>query len=140
MTNPAIGSTAVGVVGPAKAGMASGINNTFRQVGIATGIAALGAVFQSGIESRLPAGAPSGAAEGVASAGPQVAEQGGPQAVQAATDAFVGAFNEILLIGGIVALVGAVLGLLLTRERDLVVHGAPEEALVEEPAREPAAA
>jgi hypothetical protein len=68
-----------------------------------------------------------------------VAEQGGPQAVQAATDAFVGAFNEILLIGGIVALVGAVLGLLLTRERDLVVHGAPEE-FAEEPAREPAAA
>jgi hypothetical protein len=33
-----------------------------------------------------------------------------------------------------------VLGLLLTRERDLVVHGAPEEAFAEEPAREPAAA
>ena len=27
--------------------MASGINNTFRQVGIATGIAGLGAIFQS---------------------------------------------------------------------------------------------
>ena len=28
--------------------MASGINSTFRQVGIATGVAALGAVFQRG--------------------------------------------------------------------------------------------
>ena len=31
------GLTAVGVVPPAQAGMASGINSTFRQVGIATG-------------------------------------------------------------------------------------------------------
>ena len=35
------------VVEPRRAGMASGINNTFRQVGIATGIAGLGAIFQS---------------------------------------------------------------------------------------------
>jgi EmrB/QacA subfamily drug resistance transporter len=133
MTNPAIGSTAVGVVDPREAGMASGINNTFRQVGTATGIAALGAVFQSGIASRLPEQAPSGAAEGIASAGPQVAAQGGQQAVDAATQAFVGAFNEILLIGAIVAFAGAILGFALTRQRDLVVHGAPEETLAEEP-------
>jgi hypothetical protein len=121
--------------------MASGINNTFRQVGTATGIAALGAIFQSGIASRLPEQAPSGAAEGIASAGPQVAAQGGPQAVDAATQAFVGAFNEILLIGAIVAFAGAVLGFALTRERDLVVHGAPEEAFAEEPpSGEPVAA
>jgi EmrB/QacA subfamily drug resistance transporter len=137
MVNPAIGSTAVGVVAPAKAGMASGINNTFRQVGIATGIAALGAIFQSEIASRLPASAPSGAAEGVASAGPAAASQGGPQAVDAAREAFVGAFNEILLIGAIIAFAGAGLGLLLTRERDLVTQGAPEEAI---PEGEPAAA
>jgi EmrB/QacA subfamily drug resistance transporter len=140
MTNPAIGSTAVGVVGAAKAGMASGINNTFRQVGIATGIAGLGAIFQSDIASRLPDAAPDGAAEGIASAGPGVAAQGGPQAVDAARDAFIGAFNEILLIGAIVAFAGAALGLLLTRERDLVIRGLPEEALAEEPPSEPVAA
>jgi EmrB/QacA subfamily drug resistance transporter len=139
LTNPAIGSTAVGVVQPSKAGMASGINNTFRQVGIATGIAALGAVFQSGIDSRLPDTAPSGAAEGIASAGPSVAAPGGPGAVQAATEAFIGAFNEILLIGAIVAFAGAVLGVLLTRERDLVVTG-PETLREREPDQEPVAA
>ena len=133
MTNPAIGSTAVGVVQPRKAGMASGINNTFRQLGTATGIAALGAIFQSGIESRLPAQAPSGAAEGIASAGPQVAGQGGQGAVDTATHAFVGAFNEILLIGATVAFAGAVAGFALTRPRDLVVEGAPEEILEGEP-------
>ncbi len=141
LTNPAIGSVAVGVVEPIKAGMASGINNTFRQVGTATGIAALGAIFQAGIDSRLPDAAPSGAAEGIASAGPGIAAQGGPGAVQAATEAFIGAFNEILLIGAIVALAGAGLGVLLTRESDLVVHGSPEEASAEEAgAEEPAAA
>ena len=47
--NPALASTAIGVVPPQRSGMASGINNTFRQVGIATGIAALGALFESTI-------------------------------------------------------------------------------------------
>ena len=43
--NPALASTAVGVVEPASSGMASGINSTFRQVGIAVSIAALGSIF-----------------------------------------------------------------------------------------------
>ncbi|MEA2190673.1 MAG: hypothetical protein QOI73_794, partial [Solirubrobacteraceae bacterium] len=51
--NPSIANTAIGVVAPARAGMASGISSTFRQVGIATGIAGLGAVFQSQVSDRL---------------------------------------------------------------------------------------
>ena len=47
MVNPPLASTAVGVVPPQRAGMASGINSTFRQVGIATGIALLGTLFSS---------------------------------------------------------------------------------------------
>ena len=46
MINPPLAATAVGVVPPQQAGMGSGINSTFRQVGIATGIAGLGAMFQ----------------------------------------------------------------------------------------------
>ena len=42
LANPALATAAVGVVEPQRAGMASGINSTFRQVGIATGIAGLG--------------------------------------------------------------------------------------------------
>jgi hypothetical protein len=34
--------------------MAAGINNTFRQVGIATGIGGLGAIFQSKIHGNDP--------------------------------------------------------------------------------------
>ena len=141
MTNPAIASTALGVVPPAHAGMASGINSTFRQVGIATGVAGLGAVFQSRISSELATHLPqapsrfadavsSGAIhQGVAAAPPQFRHQ----ALAAADHAFLTAFNEILLIGGAVAVVGGLLGLLLTRERDFAAVPGHAEA-------EPAAA
>ena len=56
LVNPPLASTAVGVVPREQGGMASGINNTFRQVGIATGIAALGAIFQDKISSQVPHG------------------------------------------------------------------------------------
>src|SRR5438105_705034 len=52
LINPPLASTAVGVVHYSRSGMASGINNTFRQVGIATGIAGLGAVFQHAVTSN----------------------------------------------------------------------------------------
>src|SRR5262249_56318419 len=51
--NPPLASTAVGVVEPRMSGMAAGINNTFRQVGIATGIAALGAILQARVTSTV---------------------------------------------------------------------------------------
>jgi len=49
MVNSPLASTAVGIVSPA--GMASGISTTFRQVGIATGIALLGTLFSSQVKS-----------------------------------------------------------------------------------------
>ncbi|RKN06900.1 MFS transporter [Streptomyces radicis] len=45
MVTVSLAATAVGVVRPAQAGMASGINATARQIGLATGIATLGSVF-----------------------------------------------------------------------------------------------
>ncbi len=51
-TNPGIGQAAIAVVPVQKSGMGSGINTTFRQVGIATGVAALGAVFQSRVDTQ----------------------------------------------------------------------------------------
>ena len=53
LINPPLASTAVGVVQPRQAGMASGINSTFRQVGIATGIALLGSLFASRVHSAV---------------------------------------------------------------------------------------
>jgi hypothetical protein len=142
LVNPGIASTAIGVVSPDRAGMASGINNTFRQVGIATGVAALGAVFQSQVSSKLAElapNAPHGFADAVASGGAQAAVQAVPpgaraQLATAADQAFISGFNEILLVGVVVALIGAVAGFALVRSRDFVAEHSTQ------PAAEPAAA
>jgi EmrB/QacA subfamily drug resistance transporter len=118
LINPPLASAAVGVVEPARSGMASGANSTFRQVGIATGIAGLGAIFQH----DLGAAAASGAVQHVGHA------------------AFVDAFTTILQIASAVALVGAVLAFALVRSRDFVASQAPVESAVAggEPEPEPA--
>ncbi|MGH3424520.1 MAG: MFS transporter, partial [Nocardioidaceae bacterium] len=55
LINVPLAATAVGVVEPARAGMASGINNTLRQVGMATGIAALGSIFSHQLRDGVAA-------------------------------------------------------------------------------------
>jgi EmrB/QacA subfamily drug resistance transporter len=143
-TNPGIGQAAIAVVPVEKSGMGSGINTTFRQVGIATGVAALGAVFQSRIDAKLSEQlphAPAGLGELVASGGSRaVGEALGPKAsprvLHAADVAFISGFNEILLIAGLVSLAGAVAGFALTRSRDFVqpVDGASDAAQEGQPA------
>ncbi len=61
-TNPALATAAIGVVPAQRAGMASGINSTFRQVGIATGIAAYGALFTHLVASKFLDAVPAGGA------------------------------------------------------------------------------
>jgi len=130
LANPAIASTAVGVVSHQRAGMASGVSNTCRQVGLATGIAALGAVFQHELASRLGGGV-SGA--GALSARPP------PGRAHAFQVAFTGALSEILVIATGVALLGALAGLVLVRSRDFVAAHAPAPvAAGVEPVGEPA--
>ncbi len=132
VANPAIASTAVGVVSHHRAGMASGINNTCRQAGIAMGVAALGAVFQHALATHLGGGA-------VGSAAALAARPQGP-AAHAFHAAFTGALHDILLIAAGVALLGALAGLALVRQRDFVAAHAPAPAAASaEPAAEPAA-
>jgi len=135
-TNPGIGQAAIAVVPVEKSGMGSGINTTFRQVGIATGVAGLGAVFQSQVDSKLSElvpRAPDGLGEAVASGGSRaVAELPLPPAIHAkathaADVAFVSGMNEILVIGAVICFVGAALGFLLVRSEDFVQPtGGPE--------------
>jgi MFS family permease len=96
--NAPLATTAVSTVRVERAGMASGINNTFRQIGIATGIAALGAIFAS--------------------------KTGGEAASRAQ---FVDGLHDILLVGAATAAVGAVLALVLVRRQDFVASG-PSQA------------
>ena len=137
MVNPPLASTAVGVVEPHRAGMASGINNTFRQVGVATGIAALGSIFATRVThdvtaalSRVPAiGSRAGlVATALVQGNNPVAAAGvrGPAAAQVGAVAhasFARGLNEILLIGAVVALVSAAASTVLIRDRDFVGHG-----------------
>ena len=109
IANPVLAQVAVGVVPPARSGMASGINNTCRQVGIATGIAGLGAVFQHQVQTK--------------------AAQLHSHAPQAAKEAFASGLNEILIVGGIVAAVGAGLALLLVRQADMAEGAARADAV-----------
>jgi EmrB/QacA subfamily drug resistance transporter len=146
ITNPGIGQAAIGVVPVEKSGMGSGINTTFRQVGISTGVAGLGAVFQSRIDSKLAEvlpGAHHGLGEAVASGGVKGAAMVAPPGehgayVHAAKVAFVAGFNEIVLIAAIVSFVGAALGFALVRSRDFVQPTggeAPQPAASAEPVR-----
>jgi predicted MFS family arabinose efflux permease len=136
LVNPPLASAAIGVVPPQRSGMASGINSTFRQVGIATGIAGLGAIFQHGVTHTTSAHlAASGHARAiVAAAHGHLATllQSGEVAHLAAVlppqlrtallssyrVGFTTAFGDILLFGGAIALTGSVLAFALVRSRD----------------------
>jgi len=145
LINPPLASTAVGVVHHSRSGMASGINNSFRQVGIATGIAGLGAIFQHGIThntmSQLSATAPGreviAAAHGklttaLVSGEVRVLTHSLPPAAGSALKhaypiGFTDAFTSILLIAAAIALVGSLLAFALVRSSDFVAStGAPE--------------
>jgi EmrB/QacA subfamily drug resistance transporter len=139
LVNPPLASAAIGVVEPQRSGMASGINSTFRQVGIATGIAALGAIFESQLRTRLApklTGTPVAShihqiAHAVAGGGAQAVIGAVPagrraQAAIAVQGAFAGALNDILVVGAVIAFAGAALAFVLIRGKDFAVYGAPE--------------
>jgi EmrB/QacA subfamily drug resistance transporter len=133
LVNVPLVSTAVGVVEPSRAGMASGINSTLRQVGIATGVAGLGAVFASHIRSSVLdslAGtqlAPHAhaIAQTISTGGAARAIATAPAPLQglvagAAQSAFVSSLNSILLAGAVIAFAAAATSFVLVRERDFV--------------------
>jgi len=142
MINTPLASTAVGVVTVDRSGMASGINSTLRQVGIATGIAVLGTIFShqvsdgihqglagtpaAGQSDRLAAAVTGGQADAAISAAPAGVRD---QLAAVATSSFVDALNHITLIAMVIAFVAAGCCFLLIRQRDFVAQGpaAPPE-------------
>jgi EmrB/QacA subfamily drug resistance transporter len=145
--NPVLASSAISVVPPERSGMASGANNTFRQVGIATGIAALGAVFQTQIQHKTLT------ALSVTPIGREIAARGGSQlrgalaeggvreaagqipsasARQALLEAyrvgFASTLDHLLIIATVVAAIGSICAYALIRQRDFVPSvAAPSE-------------
>jgi predicted MFS family arabinose efflux permease len=151
LVNTPLASTAVGVVEPARAGMASGINSTLRQVGTATGVAALGSLLATQLRSRVIAGLAHTALASSAHGLARMISQGAVASALSRTPApsramlahlaragFVSGLNEIVLIGALLAFAAAALVFVLIRQRDFVGAAARDAARV--PARPPSAA
>jgi EmrB/QacA subfamily drug resistance transporter len=134
LLNPVIADVAVSVVPKERSGMAAGINDTFRQVGIAVGIAAWGAIFLGrGADKveQLAAGTPAATGErprqlieAVSSGNLETALASVPPGARAsvegaARDGFLSGLNEIFLLGGIFAFAAALAALWLVRESDI---------------------
>jgi EmrB/QacA subfamily drug resistance transporter len=148
MVNPPLASTAVGVVAPARSGMASGVNTTLRQIGIATSIAALGTIFTASLHhslgralSSVPALA--GRAQQVVAAiqegEPRNAIDAVPPAARgqlaaAIHSSFAASMNDLLVVSAVVALVGAACSVALIRSRDFIAFRPPSPP--SEPAEE----
>jgi len=146
LVNPPLAEVAVAIRPTSQAGMLTGINNTFRQVGVAAGIAVLGALLEHRIfekmqdlfaqgpselqaqSSELGRAAASGRVEAALASVPE-ADVGFVQT--AARDAFVSGLNELNLIGAAIAFIGAVAAFALIRAKDF-----DPEAMVEAAAPE----
>jgi EmrB/QacA subfamily drug resistance transporter len=145
LLNPVIADVALSVVPKERSGMAAGINDTFRQVGIAVGIAAWGAIFlgaganktQEVAGNAISGDEARGLVEATSSGALPQAVGHLPQNVQAkvqsaAEQGFLHGLNEILLLGALLAFAGAAAALWMIREgdieRDGVAEGMPLEA------------
>src|SRR5499427_2745789 len=124
ITSTGLASAALAAVEPAHAGMAAGLVNTLRQVGTATGVAVLGALYASrvttatlhalaglpappGAAHRLAAAVASGAGTRVAAVVPPAARAAVTHAARAGT---ASGLNDVLLAAAAFAAVGAVAG------------------------------
>jgi EmrB/QacA subfamily drug resistance transporter len=144
LLNPVIADVAVSVVPKERSGMAAGINDTFRQVGVAVGIAAWGAIFLGRGADRaaeLAAGTSAGTGErprelveAASSGNLDSALAALPPGTRdtvanAASQGFLAGLNEVLILGGGLALVGAVIAFWLVREHE--IEREPLEAMPE---------
>jgi EmrB/QacA subfamily drug resistance transporter len=134
LLNPVIADVAVSVVSKDRSGMAAGINDTFRQVAIAVGVAAWGAIFLArGADKIASVAAGTPAATGdhprrliEAASGGQLgaalsAVPHGARAlvVDATRQGFLSGLNTILLLGALLAFAGAAVAAWLVREHEI---------------------
>jgi hypothetical protein len=115
---PAISGAALAAVPPARAGMAGGAVNTFRQLGYALGVAAYG----TALTARMGHTVPSDVAHALAGGAGRALRRALPAPVLRA--AFADGLDAAALAAGATALVAAVLVLLLVRRPDGPATGA----------------
>lgn len=129
--NPTRAALAISVTEPARAGTASGINESFQQVGVAIGIAAIGALFEHRVTSdfvassagqQLGDSAPgagsaisAGSLDAVAASTGSFAET----TLDAARNAFVVGFHEAMWVCAILAGLASLIAIFMLREKDM---------------------
>jgi predicted MFS family arabinose efflux permease len=96
LVTPPLASTTVRVAPPEDAGMASGVNSTFRQIGIAVSVAVLGGIFDARISGATTA---------------------------TLTARYASALNDVLLVAACVAFAACALALALIRGSDFHAAG-----------------
>ena len=140
LVNPPLASTAVGVVDFSRSGMASGVNGTFRQLGVMTSVAVLGSTFAVIISNRLRdglAGIPgvgerSGQLAGlvrggeIGKAAALIPEAQRQTLERLAVDGYVHGLNALLTISASLAIVGGLLSLVLIRASDFQTAQKPK--------------
>ncbi|MFF3858793.1 MFS transporter [Streptomyces sp. NPDC002209] len=135
MATPALAAAAMGAVAPARAGMAGGALNTARQLGMALGIAVLGAVFQAGLKDGLGGfGQGPAAAEALASGRAGELLAAGPAARVWVEEAFASGLRGTFLVSGLMGLAGALIVLVLVRSAAQAPAPVPAATAVPAPA------
>src|SRR5215208_148997 len=130
LLNPVIADVALSVVPKEQSGMASGINDTFRQVGIALGVAVWGAIFLGTASSKVEALSGLGpdrsrdVVEAISSGNldqalKQVPAGSREQVADAAREGFIDGFNYISVLGAVLAFAAGIGAFWLVRERDI---------------------
>ncbi|MFZ3500469.1 MFS transporter [Streptomyces sp. 5.8] len=116
LISPALAAAAMGAVPPARAGMAGGALNTARQLGMALGIAVLGAVFHTGLADGLAgSGQPHGTAAALAGGGAARLLDTVPGAGSWVEAAFASGLRDTFWVSGAMGLAGALILFVLVR-------------------------
>ena len=121
LLNPVIADVAVSVVSKDRSGMAAGINDTFRQVAIAVGVAGWGAIFLARGADKIASLAPGAPAHRlIEAASSGLLPHAGHGALEnAARQGFLSGLNTILVLGALLAFAGAAVAAWVVREHEI---------------------
>lgn len=120
LATPSLSSAALASVPVERSGMAAGAISTFRQLGLALGIAVLGSVFRSGLADSLSGSPAAGSASALGGGQAGVVIRHAPVRARPAVEhavrsAFAHGLDTIYLVAGVVGVAAGVIVLLLVR-------------------------
>ncbi|CAM4246447.1 DHA2 family efflux MFS transporter permease subunit [Nocardia ninae] len=132
LAQPAAIAALMGAVPREQAGVGSALNDTIQQAGAALGIAVLGSILSSTYTSGMPDSAPAAARHSIGDALALAARTGDTALFGTAREAFTDAMSVSFLAGGVGILAGAVVALVVMRnKKNATVEALDKVALVD---------